>query len=259
MINLLKSEWLKLIFVRTHWGLLVAATLISIFSVVVTPFIINNDASVFGFSLADTAGVDAVYANAISGYIFSLILGIMLITGEFRHGTAVATFLAAPKRAHVIAAKLIVGSFGGVIIMLVSAALSLLAGYLALQSFENVASPSENLFTNTFLVSTISGIVLTIIGLALGALIRNQILAIVGALIYLFVIDPLLLTLLPEAGKFLPSGLITAMLAIDINAPELGFDTNNLLTPLPATLLLLGYGVSFAIVALSTTLRRDVE
>ena len=83
--------------------------------------------------------------------------------------------------------------------------------------------------------------------------------AIVGSLIYLFVIDPLLLALLPDAGKWLPSGLITAMLSLDINAPELGFDTSNYLPAFVAAIVLLGFGVVFAALAITTSLRRDVE
>ena len=63
----------------------------------------------------------------------------------------------------------------------------------------------------------------------------------------------------PDAGKFLPSGLITAMLSLDISAPELGFDTTGYLPALTATLVLLGYGAVFAFVAIATSLRRDID
>lgn len=261
MIALLKSEWRKLIYVRANWGLLVAATFISVLSVVVTPFILaTGDAGqLLGLGLDQTAAVDATYANGISGYIFAIILGIMLMAGEFRHGTAVATFLTSPKRGVVLTTKLLIAAIGGVLLMVMSTGASLLAGYFTLMSFEDVAQPSENLFLNTMVAALVSGAVLGVIGVAIGTLIRNQMLAIVGALVYLFVIDPLLLALWPDAGKFLPSGLITAMLAIDISAPELGFDTTNYLPALTATLVLLGYGAVFAFVAIATSLRRDID
>lgn len=258
-MNLIKSEWRKLIYARAHWGLLIAATFISTLSVVVTPFIIDSQGELFGFGLDQTEAVDSTYANGISGYIFAIILGIMLMAGEFRHGTAVATFLTAPKRGSVLAAKLAIAAVGGVLIMWISAGVSFLAGYLTLMSFENVASPSENLFLNTMIASTIGGAVLGVIGVALGTLVRNQMLAITGALVYLFVIDPILLTVWPDTGKFLPTGLITAMLAIDVDAPELGFDTSNYLPPLEATGFLLLYGAVFAAVAVATSLRRDID
>jgi ABC-type transport system involved in multi-copper enzyme maturation permease subunit len=261
MLALFKSEWRKLIYVRANWGLLIAATFISVLSVVVTPFILTTgDAGeLLGLGLDQTAAVDATYANGISGYIFAIILGIMLMAGEFRHGTAVATFLTAPRRGAVLTAKLVMAAIGGVLLMVVSTGASLISGYFTLLGFEDVAEPSDNLFLNTMIAATISGAVLGVIGVAIGTLIRNQMLAIVGALVYLFLIDPLLLALWPDAGKFLPSGLITAMLAIDISAPELGFDTTNYLPALTATLVLLGYGAVFAFIAIATGLRRDID
>ena len=261
MLALFKSEWRKLIYVRANWGLLIAATFISVLSVVVTPFILTTgDAGeLLGLGLDQTAAVDATYANGISGYIFAIILGIMLMAGEFRHGTAVATFLTAPRRGVVLTAKLVIAAIGGVLLMVVSTGASLISGYFTLLGFEDVAEPSDNLFLNTMIAATISGAVLGVIGVAIGTLIRNQMLAIVGALVYLFLIDPLLLALWPDAGKFLPSGLITAMLAIDISAPELGFDTTNYLPALTATLVLLGYGAVFAFIAIATSLRRDID
>ena len=258
-MNLLQSEWRKLLYARAHWGLLIAATFISVLSVVVTPFILESQGELFGFGLDQTDAVDATYANGISGYIFAIILGIMLMAGEFRHGTAVATFLTAPKRGSVLGSKLGMAAIGGVLLMWISTGLSLLAGAAVLSTFENVASPSDNLFLNTMLAATVGGAVLGVIGVALGTLVRNQMLAIVGALIYLFVIDPLLLTLWPEFGKYLPSGLITAMLSINVDAPELGFDTSNYLPPLEATGILVLYGLVFAGAAVATSLKRDID
>lgn len=258
-MNLVKSEWRKLTYARAHWGLMIAATFISTLSVVVTPFILDSQGELFGFGLDQTEAIDSVYANGISGYIFAIILGIMLMAGEFRHGTAVATFLTAPKRATVLGAKLAIAAVGGILIMWISTGLSFLAGYIVLLNFEDAASPSDSLFLNTLIAATIGGAVLGVIGVAIGTLVRNQMLGITGALVYLFVIDPILLALWPDTGKYLPTGLITAMLAIDVDAPELGFDTSNYLPPLEATGFLLLYGVVFAAVAVATSLRRDID
>lgn len=258
-MNLLKSEWRKLVYVRANWGLVIAATFISALSVAVTPFIIDSQSELFGFGLDSQEAVDSVYANGISGYVFAIILGIMLMAGEFRHGTAVATFLTAPKRGTVVLAKLVSAAVGGMLLMVISALASFLAGYIALLQFPDAASPSDTLFLNTVSASVLGGAVLAIIGVAIGTLVRNQMLAIVGALVYLFIIDPVLLALWPDAGKWLPTGLITAMLAIDVNAPELGMDTSQYLSPWVATLVLIGYGVVFAVTAWATSLKRDID
>jgi hypothetical protein len=133
------------------------------------------------------------------------------------------------------------------------------AGWIVLQTFEDVAAPSDNLLINSFFAATLGGAVLGTIGVAVGSLVRNQTIAIVSTLIYLFVVDPLLLALWPDAGKWLPSGLITAMMALDIDAPALGFDTSDYLPPLLAAAVLLAIGAAFAVTAVSTTLRRDID
>lgn len=257
-MNLLKSEWRKLIYVRAHWGLLIAAVLFSALSTVVTPIIISSNPS-FGLDLGSQQAVDSVYANAISGYIFAIILGVMLMAGEFRHGTAVATFLAAPKRGSVLTAKLLSAAIAGSLLMVISTGLAVIGGAVTLSLYPEAVAASSNIFINTMVAALVSGAVLGIIGVALGTLVRNQTLAIVGALIYLFLIDPILLLLWPDAGKWLPSGLITAMMSLDIQSPELGVDTSNYLPALTATIVLVVYGAVFAAIAISTSLRRDIE
>ena len=258
-MGLLKSEWRKLIYARANWGLLIAATFISVLSVVVTPFILDSQGELFGMSLKDTQAIDAVYANGISGYVFAIVLGVLIMAGEFRHGTAVATFLTAPRRVAVAIRKIAIAAIAGILLMWVSTGLSMTAGWIVLQTFEDVAAPSDNLLINSFFAATLGGAVLGTIGVAVGSLVRNQTIAIVSTLIYLFVVDPLLLALWPDAGKWLPSGLITAMMALDIDAPALGFDTSDYLSPLLAAAVLLAIGAAFAITAVSTTLRRDID
>lgn len=259
-MRLLKSELRKVIYVRSNWGLLIAAVFISALSTAVTvPLLDADTAGAFGVSLQTTMGVDAVYANAVSGYIFALILGVLMMTGEFRHGTAVATFLTSPKRSRVVFAKIAVAAISAAVLMIISALAGFLAGWLALQTVDNPAEPSSNIFVNMMLASVLAGVVLGIIGLAIGTLIKNQLLAIVATLVYLFVVDPLLLALAPEAGKYLPTGLITAMLNITVDAPQLGFDTSQYLPPLQAAGLLVAIGAVFASVAIFTSLRRDVD
>lgn len=259
-MRLLKSEFRKVLYVRSNWGLLIAAVFISALSTAVTvPLLDADTAGAFGVSLQTTMGVDAVYANAVSGYIFAIILGVLMMTGEFRHGTAVATFLTSPKRSRVVFAKIAVAAVSAAVLMIFSALAGFLAGWLALQTVDNAAEPSGSIFINLMLASVLAGVVLGIIGLAIGTLIKNQLLAIVATLVYLFVVDPLLLALAPEAGKYLPTGLITAMLNIDVDAPQLGFDTSQYLPPLQAAGLLVAIGAVFASVAIFTSLRRDVD
>ena len=258
-MSLIKSEVRKVLYVRANWGILLASVVISIISVVITPFIFEAGNVGGGLTLDSPQAIDAVYANAISGYIFVIILGIMLMAGEYRHGTAVATFLARPKREIVLAAKLGIAAIVGAVFMLISVWASIVAGIIVLATFDNAAAPSSSTFLNLTIAGLVSGAILAVIGVAIGALLKSQMLAIVFSLVYLFVIDPLLLVLWVDIAKYLPGGLITAMTAVDIDAPEFGINTANFLDPIQATLLLLGYGAVFALTSLVTSMRRDVE
>ncbi len=258
-MNLVKAELRKLVYSRSTYGLLLASIFVAVLSTVVTPIVIEQDETgVFG-SLEDRAMVDGVYANAISSYIFAIILGILIMSGEFRHGTAVATFLASPKRARVLIAKLVVTALAGALFQIISAGLSVLTGYYTLTFFENVASPSESVFINLAVASVLSGAVLGLVGVAIGSLIRNQLIAIVSTLVWLFVLEPIVLLLFVDAGKWLPTGAITGMLALEFESEAIGVSTADYLSPGISALVLLGYGAVFTAVALVTSMRRDID
>ena len=95
---LFKSELRKVLYARANWGLLFAAVFLAVIGVVTTPFVLDSAPAGIQIGVDTIDGVDAVYANAISGYVMAIIIGVMLMAGEYRHGTAVATFLTRPKR-----------------------------------------------------------------------------------------------------------------------------------------------------------------
>jgi ABC-type transport system involved in multi-copper enzyme maturation permease subunit len=258
-MNLLKAEFRKLIYSRSTYGLLISAVFVAVLSTVVTPIVIDQDETGLFGSLQDPAMVGGVYANGISSYIFALILGILIMSGEFRHGTAVATFLASPKRARVLVAKLVVAALAGAVLQIISAAASVGAGVLTLSYFENVAEPSEAVFTNLGLAALLSGSVLGVVGVAIGSLIRNQLIAIVSSLVWLFVLEPIVLLVFADTGKWLPTGAITGMLAIEFESEALGVSTAEYLSPGLSALVLLGYGAVFTAIALVTSMKRDID
>jgi ABC-type transport system involved in multi-copper enzyme maturation permease subunit len=258
-MNLILAELRKLSYSKSTFGLTLASTFVAVLSTVVTPIVIADDESGLFGSLQDQAMVDGVYANAVSSYIFAIILGILIMSGEFRHGTAVATFLASPKRERVLGAKLLIAALAGALMQLISAVLAVAAGWYTLTFFEDVADPSDDVFLNLSLAALISGAVLAIVGVAIGSLIRNQLIAIVSTLVWLFIVEPIILLLFVDAGKWLPTGAITGMLAIEFESAAIGVDTSDYLTPGVATFVLLAYGAIFSLVALVTSMRRDID
>jgi ABC-type transport system involved in multi-copper enzyme maturation permease subunit len=95
-------------------------------------------------------------------------------------------------------------------------------------------------------------VIYAVIGVGVGALLRNQVGAIVGSLVYLFVVEQLVRAISPIAGayKWMPGGALEAMTAT--------FQGPDLLEPWQGGLLLLGYGLLAALLGTFLAVRRDV-
>ncbi len=259
-MRLLAAELRKITYQRAMWGMVLGGIAFSVLGTASTPLILDSTENGLGLgTLAESAVVDGVYANAVSGFYFSILLGVLVVAGEFRHGTAVATFVAAPRRSRVLLAKLVAAGIAGLFLQVVATAGGLFSGWLALEFYPDAADPSIDIFVNTALAGVVSGFVLGILGAAIGALLRSQVLALVGTLLWLFVAEPTLLLLAPEAGKFFLTGLTTAIISIDLETDLVDFSSDVFLSPGVAIAVLLGYAVVASVIALLSSMRRDID
>jgi ABC-2 type transport system permease protein len=134
---------------------------------------------------------DVVSIAAVSALI-SLILGIVVSAGEFTHGTIGQTFLVAPVRERVLGAKVLATAVAGAVLGLASCAFAWALGALLLKA----RSVPVHLFSGTAL-RLVLGIALAAaftgaFGIGFGSLLRRQTAAIVIALVWLLVGEPLL-------------------------------------------------------------------
>lgn len=263
-MNLVKAELRKLFYQRSTYGLILGTMVLSVLGTAFSPYAmtrISKGGPMLPLSSPDV--VDSVYSKSLGGYIFVLIIGVLMMAGEFHHHTAVATFLASPRRSRVLAAKLGVAAVIGALINVAAAWVGIASGAIALSLFKNVAQPHDYIWGNYTAAAAVTGGVLAVVGVAVGTLIRNQNAAVTGSLVWLMVVDRILAVIWTEIGKYLPTGLITAMMNLHLNIKDkpsgLGINTADYLDPVPAALLLLGYGVVFAAAAAASTLRRDIE
>ncbi len=186
MTRLVRAELLKLSTTRL---LLWLGLLILALEVLVIALHVSQDS--LG-SLAEPRNQRDVVSIAAISALIALILGIVSSAGEFAHGTIGHTFLVAPVRERVAAAKLAAAALAGAALALVSCAFAW--GFAALLLFArsvpvHLASGSSlRLVPGTIAAAAISGA----LGIGFGALVRRQTGAIVIALIWLFVGEPLL-------------------------------------------------------------------
>jgi hypothetical protein len=91
-----------------------------------------------------------------------------------------------------------------------------------------------------------------------GSLIRNQPTAIVSVLLISFVIDPTLLSLVPEVGRYGPThGLPLAVM--DTSPEDVGPPDGSLLSPLPAALALVAWIAGLFAAGAALLRRRDLD
>ncbi|MEV6865165.1 ABC transporter permease [Streptosporangium subroseum] len=193
--------------------------------------------------------VENVYNMAQQAYIFTLILGILGMTGEYRHQTITWSFLVTPVRGRVVTAKLAVYGMIGLLVAVVSTLVTFGAG-VALLSAGGYPVTTPDL-PAILTGATLSTALYAVLGVALGALIRNQVAAITVAVVWFTFGDYLLSSLLPEVGRWLPTGAARAVGGMTLQSGEL----------LPAWgggLLFAAYVVAIVLAARLLTLRRDV-
>jgi ABC-2 type transport system permease protein len=186
------AELFKLRTTRTSWGVALGSLALVL--------AISTIAALAGEFSADdeTPGPDLLEISGLV-QIFALVLGILIVATEFRHGTITPSLLAVPNRVRLILAKLIAA-------------------------------------------------------LGAGALLRNQVGAIIGALGWIFLVEPLL-TIIPGfddvIAKWFPSGAANAAAGTASSEDALG--------QVPAGLLLAAYAAAFVAAGIVMVRRRDVS
>jgi len=212
------------------------------------------------FAEPDAGGepIEAVLNAAVSfGYVIAAVLGVIGITGEYRHLTATPTFLSVPRRGTVIGAKLALHFVTGLVlgVLCIGAALAVGVPWMSARGMEvDVGSDST---VRIIVGGIVTVAIFGIIGVGVGALLRNQVAAVVGLIIYLFLIEGILSAIpkVQEAYPYLPGGAAAGLIRTEdpnVQSPV------ELLEPWQGGLLLLAYGLIFAILGSLLTVRRDV-
>jgi hypothetical protein len=198
--------------------------------------------------LARTLGV-----GAGGGWVVMLVLGILAFTQELRFGTATPTFLVTPVRGRVLVAKALALAAAGLVFAGATITLDVvLSVVLIIARGGNLTWSAEvaEVLAAALLVMALSGP----IGVAVGALVRNQIAAVVGTLVWLLVAEQLLVALLPSIGRWTPGGATAGLLQLGREATTHG----DLLPAWAGGLVLLTYATVIGLLASAVTLRRDL-
>ncbi len=248
MIALIRAEMLKLRTTRVFFGLCAATVAFTVLGVVAGILTAGNSGSP---PLESASGLRNIFGSGGQSSLFALILGILAVTGELRHGTITQTFLVTPRRTRTVTAKLVAMLLAGLALGVLATGVTLVVAWpwLAIKGVDvPVLSSDVGLVMVAVLVATA---LFGVIGVGVGALVRNQVAAVVGALVWEFVVEALLVGLLPSVGKWLPSGAARGLTQETLSS-------GSLLPAWGAALVLLTYGLAFALVGAQLLVRRDV-
>ena len=253
MTRLVRSEWTKLFTTRTWIGLsLGACVLAGAFAALYTGFAGQSQNGQPGLPAVGTPEFERLaFSAGAQATMLMLILGIIGMTQEYRHRTATPTFLTTPRRGRVVVAKLV--AYGLVAVPIALATVATVVLVVSVYAGARGAVPSFGEANLRVIAGVAAALVIyAVIGVGVGALLRNQVGAIVGALVYLRVVEPVIRSIPATSGayKWMPGGALEAMTAT--------FQGPDLLTAWQGALLLLGYGLLAAVLGTFLAVRRDI-
>jgi hypothetical protein len=198
-----------------------------------------------------------VFASDTSSF-FILVLAVIGISGEWRHRTITSSLLAAPDRLRFLGAKTIAFAAAGLVLSVLTAIAVAVVGTLVL-SIRDLPLPALSEVLAQSGRNAALAALLGAFGVGAGALVRNQIAAVVSLLVLSFVVEPLVLALAPHVGRYGPLGALSVAAAgLPPEAAGIPEDVD-LFGVLPAMVLLtLWVGAAFAAAALLLQ-TRDLE
>jgi ABC-2 type transport system permease protein len=197
-------------------------------------------------------GLAGVLATPDYATLLALVLGVIVVTGEFRHHTITTTYLAFPKRVRVLVAKMLASASVGILFGLLASIISTAVGLgfvaanhypVALGFWIIVRYGAGDVLACAFLAA---------LGVAVGTLIRNQLVAIIAAFAWSLLAEGILYALSSSLAAYLPYS----------SARQLAGATLSGVNPLPfaaGAALIAALAVALAVVTTRTTLTRDVS
>jgi len=250
--HLLAAETRKLRTVSTTWVLTGIGWALVVLTSLLGYLIPAIDMRFDGSARQIAGAIDAIGNNSI----IVLIVGVLAITTEFRHGTIGRTLQLVPSRTRVLTAKLAASVVYSVAFVVSS--LALVVAILFALSLANDAPMAWGAPVGTAIWNAFAGMALiALFGVALGALIRSQVIAVTLSLIWVFVVEQLVFGFLPRLGQWLPfSALNSIFLNEDIRAqmpPNMQY-----LDPGVALAVFLSYVVVFTAMAALLMRERDI-
>lgn len=265
MSTLVATELLKIRTTRAWWGILIGLVVWAALWTLPTALTAGAQFAPGQVvpGMEDDSMARSVYTAALTsfGYVFTLALGILMISGEYRHQTVTPTFLATPRRHLVVVAKWLSTSAYSLFYGVAALAVSIAVSIMILTVRGEVLNLGAQGLPRSLALALVGFVLWGLIGIGVGTLIGNQVVAILVGIGFVFVefIATVALSFVswgPDVLRWFPSNATTAMLAPNTQQPD--GSTLEILPWWGGALLLLAYALVSAALGARLTLRRDV-
>jgi ABC-2 type transport system permease protein len=184
------------------------------------------------------------------GGLFAALLGALSVTSEIRYGTIRPTFLATPWRRRVVAAKVATSLLLGAGFGLAAGAVAVGVGAGGLSARGVGVRLDGGDYALMLAGGAAAAALWAAIGVGVGAVVRNQVPALVGLCAWLLFVEGLLVgDMLDDVGQLTPGAAATALA---------GQESGTLLRPALALLVLAAYAAAAALAGARATIDRDV-
>jgi len=249
MIRLVRAEFLKLRTTQVWFWLLLGAIAISALTVI---------GPLAGGDPKNGRDVAEMFGSAALAYVVIFVLGVLGVTTEFRYQTITATVLLTPSRWAVVTAKMITYALLGIAYALVCVLVQLAIAVPWLDAkgvdYSLGQDGIPHAVGGVFLVLALFGIV----GLGIGALVRNQVVAVSVGVIFLVVLENVFLAIpgVKHVYPYLPEGGIRAI--ADVTARDQDLNGVRLLPVGGGVAVLLLWAFVPAIIGAAFSMNRDI-
>jgi ABC-2 type transport system permease protein len=198
-IRLIRAEFMKIRTTSTGWLCLTGFILFTVLALTINGFgihqqlypeqgLVSRAQAVAQVAQARTpAGMAAMAASMMTsgqriGVMFALLLGVLVVTSEFANQTAAVTFVTVPRRTTVIMAKVAASACCGALFWLVGTVIAAVVTPLFLYSQHVSTSLAGWMVARSVLLNLLAFVAWGVFGLGLGAVLRSQIVAVIGAI-----------------------------------------------------------------------------
>ena len=249
MSNLYAAELLKLRTLRSTWG----------FGLVTLLFAgLLTAANIGGSTPADRNDPELQFRIpldvAFTASILALLMGIILVTNEFRHGTIARTLLATPRRGRFVVIKLLTGASVGAGLFVASLVVAVVTAVIWLGILDVPLEPRE--WSGGAWRALVATVIAGVFGAAIGGAVHSQVGALVGVLVWMFVLEPICWVLLgvfpyvdlEGVAEYLPAAALGG--TVDSEGEGLSWAR--------AVLVSLGWTALASAIAFARTSRRDI-